>query len=159
MEEKALTAQQETKLREIAGEYRESPGALLWVLEKAREACGHLPVAALEIIADGLDIPLSKVAGTRDFYPHLSGPQCGTYVIRLCGSAPCGLNGAKATLKALEETLGIKVGETTPDGKFTLQTNDCLGICDKAPAVMVNNEIYGPVHSEEVPGFLAGFEP
>ena len=76
----------------------------------------------------------------------------------MCKSAPCHLNGTAATLKALEDALGIKVGETTPDGRFTLQPYDCLGICDRAPAVMVNDQVFGPVFSEDVPEFLARFE-
>ena len=158
MENTTLTAQQETKLREFIAEYKDVPGALLPVLEKAQEACGYLPMEALEIIADGLDIPLSKVAGTAGFYSFLSSEKCGRYVIRMCKSAPCQVNGTAATLKALEDALGIKAGETTPDGKFTLQTYDCLGLCDRAPAVMVNDEVFGPVFSEDVPEFLARFE-
>jgi NADP-reducing hydrogenase subunit HndA len=153
-----LTPQQETKLREIITEYKDVPGALLPVLEKAQEARGYLPMEALEIIANGLELPLSKVAGTAGFYSFLSSEKCGRYVIRMCKSAPCHVNGAAATLKALEDTLGIKVGETAPDGRFTLQTVDCLGLCDKAPSVMVNDEAFGPVFSEDVPEFLAGFE-
>ena len=71
MENTTLTPQQETKLREIITEYKDVPGALLPVLEKAQEACGYLPMEALEIIADGLGLPLSKVAGTAGFYPLL----------------------------------------------------------------------------------------
>lgn len=158
MENATVTAQQETKLREIMAEYKDVRGALLPMLEKAQVTCGYLPIEALEIIADGLGIPLSKVAGTAGFYSFLSSEKCGRYVIRMCKSAPCHVNGAAATLKALEDALGIKVGETTPDGKFTLQTDDCLGICDRAPAVMVNDEVFGPVFLEAVPKFLAGFE-
>jgi NADH:ubiquinone oxidoreductase subunit E len=153
-----LTAQQATKLREITAEYREVPGALLPVLEKAQEACGYVPIEALEIIADGLELPLSKVAGTAGFHSFLSSEKYGRHVIRMCKSAPCHVNGAAATLQALEDALGIKVGETTPDGRFTLQTSACFGVCDRAPAVMVNDKVFGPVFSEDVPGILASFE-
>jgi NADH:ubiquinone oxidoreductase subunit E len=154
----ALTAQQETRLRELVTECKDVPGALLQVLEKAQEACGYLPLEALALIADGLAIPLARVAGAAGFYPFFSGEKCGRYVIRMCRSAPCHVNGAAATLRALEDALRIKVGETTPDGRFTLQAYDCLGLCDRAPAVMVNDTVFGPVFSGDVKEFLTGFE-
>jgi NADH-quinone oxidoreductase subunit F len=101
-----LTAQQEAKLREIITEHRDVPGALLTVLEKAHAACGYLPIEALEIIADGLVLPLSKVAGTAGFYPFLNSEKYSRDVTRLCKSAPCHVNGAAGETRLILKNIG-----------------------------------------------------
>jgi NADH-quinone oxidoreductase subunit F len=106
MENTTLTARQETKLREIIAEYKDVPGALLPVLEKAQEARGYLPIEALEIIANGLELPLSKVAGTAGFYPSLSSEKYGRHVIRMCKSAPCHVNGAAGETRLILKNVG-----------------------------------------------------
>jgi NADH:ubiquinone oxidoreductase subunit E len=157
MEERPLTGEEENRLREILARSQGEPGALLPVLLKAQEACGALSLAALEVIAAGLALPLATVVGTADFHALRGDEHRGRYVIRVCRSGPCQVNGAGATLQALEKALGIRAGETTADARFTLEALDCLGYCDRAPAVMVNDEVYGPVPAAEVPALLARF--
>lgn len=152
------TKKQEAKLRELVGQYKNMPGALIPVLQKAQELYGYLPIEVLKVVADGLNLPLAQVAGVASFYTFFKNEKCGKYLIRMCKNAPCHVKEAATTLKALEASLGIKVGETTPDGKFTLETCDCLGICERAPAVMVNNEVFGPLLSKDVAQFLVNFE-
>ena len=106
MENRTLTPQQEAKLREIIEEYKDIPGALLPVLEKAQEACGTLPMEVLEIIADGLGLPLSKVAGTAGFYPLLNGEKTGRHIIRIGKSAPCHVNGAPEETRLILRNVG-----------------------------------------------------
>ncbi|NTV91266.1 MAG: NAD(P)H-dependent oxidoreductase subunit E [Clostridiales bacterium] len=152
-----MTQEQEAKLQEIIAEHRDIEGALLPVLQKAQELCGYVPIEVQGIIAEGLNLKLSQVAGTLSFYSLFQEEKCGRHIIRMCKSAPCHVKAAGKTLKAFEAILGIKAGETTSDGKFTLFTCECLGICDRSPAVMVDNAVFGPVPAEDVSGFLAQF--
>jgi NADP-reducing hydrogenase subunit HndA len=149
------TPGKDAKLREIIGSYKGTQGALMPVLQKAQELYGYLPIQVQKIIAEGLNLPLAQVAGTLSFYSFFTSEKCGNYIIRVCKSAPCHINGATSTLRAFEDALGIKPGETTPDGKFTLLTSECLGICDRAPAIMVNNEVFGPILTGDAANFLA----
>lgn len=142
------------KMEQILAHWRDIPGNLVPVLQEAQRLYGHLPVEVLESVAAGLDLPLSQVASVASFYSFFHGEKYGRYVIRMCKSAPCHVKDAGETLAALEKELGIPVGNTTEDGVFTLLTCECLGVCDRAPAVMVNETVYGPVRPEDVPGFL-----
>jgi NADP-reducing hydrogenase subunit HndA len=152
------TSEQAAKLQTIIAEHKDVQGALLPVLQKAQELYGYLPIEVQKIVADGLNLPLAEVAGVVSFYAFFSDEKCGEYIIRMCKSAPCHIKAAAATLRAVEDALGIKAGETTPDGKFTLLTCECLGVCDIAPAVMVNREVFGPILPKDAAKFLAQFD-
>jgi NADP-reducing hydrogenase subunit HndA len=150
--------EQATKLQTIIAEHKDVPGALLPVLQRAQELYGYLPIEVQKIVARELRLPLAEVAGVVSFYAFFTIEKCGRYILRMCKSAPCHVKEAAATLQAFRNVLSIKAGETTPDGKFTLLTCECLGICDKAPAVMVNQEVFGPILPEGAAKFLAQFE-
>jgi NADP-reducing hydrogenase subunit HndA len=152
------TPEQEAKLQKIIVEHKDVQGVLLPVLEMAQELYGYLPIEVQKRVAGGLKLPLAEVAGVVSFYDFFTDEKCGRYIIRMCKSAPCHIKAGGATFNALKDTLGIKMGETTPDGKFTLVACECLGICDKAPAVMVNQEVFGPILPEGLAKFLAQFE-
>lgn len=144
------TLEQEDKLKDEINKYKEIPGGLIPLLQKVQDIYGYLPLEVQKKIAEGLKIPLARVSGVQSFYAFFTEQKCGKYVIRCCTSAPCHLNNANKTLQAFEETLGITVGETTLDGRYTLETIGCLGICDRAPAVMINDNIFGPVYPEDI---------
>jgi NADH:ubiquinone oxidoreductase subunit E len=152
------TPEQEAKLREIIAEHKDMQGGLMPLLQKAQELYGYLPIEVQKSVAEGLNLPLAEVAGVVSFYAFFTDEQYGRYIIRMCKSAPCHVKTAAATLRAFKSALGIKAGETTPDGKFTLVTCECLGLCDRAPAVMVNKEVFGPILPEDAAKFLAQFE-
>ena len=99
----------------------------------------------------------AKIYGVTTFYAMFSNEARGTNLIRMCKSAPCHVKGAKAVLRAFEEALGVACGQTTADGKFTLETCECLGICDISPAVMINDKVFGNLTPESVPGLLANY--
>ena len=152
------TPEQAATLQTIIAEHKDVQGALLPVLQKAQELYGYLPIEVQKIVADGLNLPLAEAAGVVSFYAFFSGKKCGRHIIRMCKSAPCHVKAAAATLRAVKDILGIEVGETTADGRFTLVTCECLGVCDKAPAVMVNEEVFGPILPEGAAKFIAQFE-
>ncbi len=103
----------------------------------------YLTPTALRQAADYVGIPLSEVISTATFYSMFSLKPRGRHIIRICESPPCLLMGAESVLTALQEILGVKVGETTADGVFTLETTSCLGACGVAPAMMIDDQLYG----------------
>ena len=104
-----------------------------------------------------MNIPLSRVYGVATFYSMFSVRPRGKYIIRICERLPCHIVGAREVIQAFEEALGIRVGETTENGKSTLEYTSCLGVCGVAPAVMINDRVYGnltPAKVEEIPASL-----
>jgi len=124
---------------------------LLELLREAQNRSGYLSEKTIVKIAKSLDIPISGVYGVATFYSFLSTKPQGRNVIRVCKSLPCFLKNSQTIIKSVEEELGIKPGETTPDGKFSFQLTNCIGACDKAPAMLINND----VHVDLTPGKIS----
>ena len=124
---------------------------LLELLKEAQNRSGYLSEKTIVKIAKSLDIPISDVYGVATFYSFLSTKPQGRNVIRVCKSLPCFLKNSQTIIKSVEEELGIKPGETTPDGKFSFQLTNCIGACDKAPAMLINND----VHVDLTPGKIS----
>ena len=97
-----------------------------------------------------MKIPVSEIKGTASFYTMFSFIPRGKYIIRVCESPPCHLLGAQTIFEAIESKLSVKVGETTNDGLFTLEGTSCLGVCGVAPAIMINDEVYGNLNEEKI---------
>ncbi|MFC2017237.1 NADH-quinone oxidoreductase subunit NuoE [Chloroflexota bacterium] len=115
---------------------------LLVLLKRAQEKFGYVPGEFIAEVAQSLDIPISEVYGVATFYSFLSIKPLGRNVIRICKSLPCHLKNSQMIIKSVEDEVGIKPGETTPDGKFSFLLTNCIGACDKAPAMMINNDVY-----------------
>ncbi|MBU0479011.1 NADH-quinone oxidoreductase subunit NuoE [bacterium] len=97
-----------------------------------------------------MNMPVSEIKGTASFYTMFSFTPRGKYIIRVCESPPCHILGAQTIFEAIESKLGVKVGETTDDGLFTLEGTSCLGVCGVAPAMMINDEAYGNLNEEKI---------
>ncbi|WP_432408143.1 NAD(P)H-dependent oxidoreductase subunit E [Wukongibacter sp. M2B1] len=104
----------------------------------------------LKIISRELGISISKAFGVASFYSMLSTKKRGKYVIQICNSGPCYVKNSKKVAKIFEAILGIKMGEMTEDGLFSLEYTSCIGACDQAPAVKINEEIYGNLDKEKI---------
>lgn len=137
--------------REIAARHRGEQGALLPTLHEVQRAVKYLSPAVLAAVAEQLDLPLSKVYATATFYTLFNTRPKGQHIIRVCESAPCHVRGAERIIAELEQLLGVKVGETTSDGAFTLEAASCLGVCGVAPALMIDERVHGNLR----PGDLA----
>ena len=109
---------------------------------------------AIREIAKYLNITHSEILGVISFYTMFSTKPRGKYVIRICKSAPCHVMNADSIIENVKKTLGIEVGETTKDKLFTLELSSCLGICDIAPAMMINDEIYGNLTPDKIKKIL-----
>lgn len=101
-------------------------------------------------IAGWLDIPVADVHGTASFYTLFSAEPKGKYIVRLCDSPPCHIEGSKSIKSAIEAALGVAPGETTKDGRFTFEIVSCIGLCGVAPAIMINEEAYGNLTPKSV---------
>ena len=146
------------KLEEIINEHKAQDGALIPVLHEAQELFGYLPEEVQQKIADGLGVSLAEVYGVATFYSRFTLTPKGKYNIQLCLGTACYVKGADKILLKLEELLGIKVGETTPDGKFSIEGARCVGACGLAPVMVINEEVYGKVTPEMVKGILDKYE-
>jgi len=124
-------------------------------LEVIQETCGHIPQEAITYLRKNLDVPSIDIYGVITFYGMLTTEEQGKYVIRICDSLPCYLNKSDGVLGIIEKELGIEAGETSADRKFTLEVVPCLGLCDKAPAMMVNDRIYGNLTKQSVKKIIA----
>jgi len=115
----------------------------------------HFEEHELRDIANYLEIPESRVCGVVGFYTFFSTKPRGKYIIQICRDLPCQLNDRFDLLSSVQELLGIKIGETTKDGLFTLEHTSCLGYCDKSPVIRVNNKIHGNLSLNKLKAIIA----
>ena len=126
-------------------------GRLLTALYIAQEQEGYLTPEAFKRVAERLDMPEAEVYCTASFYTLFRTEPVGRYTIQVCRGLSCYLvDGAERLVEYLERKLGVKDGETTPDGMFTLETVQCLAACGNAPAMRVNDELYEDLTTEKV---------
>lgn len=114
----------------------------------------YLTKEDIQAVADYLGEPYAYVHGVATFYTMFSLTPRGRHIIRLCDSPPCHLMGSASVLEHLKKKLGIDVGQTTPDGTFTLEVASCLGVCGVAPAIMINDEMFGKLTPERLDSIL-----
>lgn len=153
-----LDAEKVKVLQEVINEHKGQEGALIPVLHEAQELFGYLPEKVQQMIADGLGHSLAEVYGVATFYSRFTLEPKGKYNIQICLGTACYVKGADKVLEKLESVLKIKAGETTPDGKFSIQDTRCVGACGLAPVMVINEEVYGKVTPDMVEGILAKYE-
>jgi NADH-quinone oxidoreductase subunit E len=130
---------------------------LIPILNDVNRQLGYLPSEALEEISRLLRVPKSQLFSVASFYHMLSIKKQGKHVIQFCESAPCHVVGGRQVWQALLDELKLKPGETSADGNWTLLTTSCLGVCAVGPVILVDNDIFGNVTPEQVPGILARY--
>ena len=132
--------------------------SVLMLLEEAQEKFGGVTEEFVAELSQSLNVPMSEIYGVATFYSFLSTKLLGKNVIRVCKSLPCFLKNSQMIIKSVEQETGIKPGETTPDGKFSLQLTNCIGLCDEAPAMMINDEVYGNLTPEKIAQILKTYK-
>ncbi|MBE6999156.1 MAG: NAD(P)H-dependent oxidoreductase subunit E [Ruminococcaceae bacterium] len=159
----ALTQEQKQQYTEELLAYIEElkatgeQGILMPVMQKAQGLFGHLPLDIQVLIADKLDCPVTDVYGVATFYAQFSLTPKGDYIISVCTGTACYVKGAQAVLDEVIKELGINPGETTADGKFTIQDTRCLGCCGLAPVMTINEKVYGKLVPADIKGILADY--
>jgi NADH-quinone oxidoreductase E subunit len=131
---------------------------LIQNLEQIQKALGYLPEDVKAYVAEALDIPLSKVYGVVTFYSLFSTEPIGKYKISVCLGTACYVKGSRDIMSEFEKQLNIKMGETTQDGRFTLEACRCLGACGLAPVLTVNGKVFGRLTTDDVAGIISQFE-
>ena len=131
---------------------------LLNMIKSEQTQNGYVSEEAMNHIAQDLELPLGHVYGVTTFYSFLSTEPLGRHVIRICKSVPCFLKNGAMMAAAIEKELGISPGETTSDGRFTFELTNCIGACDQAPAMLIDDEVYGDLTPEKIGEILKSFE-
>jgi len=138
------------EINEITKSYKNKPENLIQIFREIHKKQNYITSEQLKEIAKNLDIPLSKVYGAITFYTLLSPKPKGKYVLRICSSTPCHMAGSDDLLDYLKDRLEIQEGGTSSDGLFTLELTSCLGVCAVAPAIMVNDKVYGNLNIKKL---------
>jgi NADH-quinone oxidoreductase subunit E/NADP-reducing hydrogenase subunit HndA len=152
-----LKEQDYKAIREICHSFNNDPEELINVLHKAQGHFGYLPAEVQEAVAQELNIPVAKVYGVVTFYSFFTMSPKGQFPISICMGTACYVRGAEKVLDEVKKELKINVGETTPDGKFSLSCLRCVGACGLAPVVMIGDKTFGRVAPEDVKKILAEF--
>ena len=145
------------ELDTVLEEYKSRQGGLIPVLQIAQGLFGYLPENVLRRIAKGMEKPYSEVAGVVGFYSFFSTQPRGENVVRVCLGTACYVRGGKQVLEAFKKELGIDVGETTEDRKFSLEVARCFGACGLAPAIMINDDVHQRVKPARIKQILSQY--
>lgn len=146
------------QIKSICEKYGNDPGELIHILHEVQHEYGYLPEAVQRIIASCLRIPASKVYGVVTFYTYFTMTPKGKYPISVCMGTACYVRGSQKILEQLERLLDIQVGETTSDGKYSLDCLRCVGACGLAPVVMIGEKVYGRLMPVELKKIMDGLE-
>lgn len=142
------------KIREICSSFNNDPQELINVLHKCQEHFGYLPAEVQEVISNEITVPVAKVYGVVTFYSFFTMTPKGKHPVSICMGTACYVRGAEKVLDEFRKELGLQVGQTTPDGKFSLSSLRCVGACGLAPVVMVGDKTYGRVAPDDVKNIL-----
>ncbi|MBR1991293.1 MAG: NAD(P)H-dependent oxidoreductase subunit E [Bacteroidales bacterium] len=142
------------KIIAICKNFNNDPVELINVLHQTQDFLGYLPAEAQELIAEQLHIPTAKVYGVVSFYSFFTMTPKGKYPISVCLGTACYVRGAEKVLDAFKKELNLEVGQTTPDGLFSLTCLRCVGACGLAPVAMVGDKVYGRLTPDKVKGIV-----
>ncbi|MCI9063321.1 MAG: NADH-quinone oxidoreductase subunit NuoE [Clostridia bacterium] len=137
-------------LEKICEEYLPIKDNLIQMLNEVQEHYGYIPTHAQKALSEYLNIPMAEIYGVVTFYSRFTTKPKGKYNIAVCLGTACFVKGSEKILERVKEKLGIDVGETTPDGKFSIEATRCIGACGLAPVFTVNDEVHGKATVEMV---------
>ena len=145
------------KLEDILIDHKDVQGGLVPVLHETQELFGYIPEEAQKRISEFLNIPLAEIYGVTTFYSRFTLSPRGENTISVCLGTACYVKNSQGVLDRLKEELKIEAGGTTLDNKFTLEATRCLGCCGLAPVMMINDEVFGKLVPDDIPGILKKF--
>jgi NADH:ubiquinone oxidoreductase subunit E len=152
------TPEQEAKLLEVIAKYDGVPSKTMPILQEAQEIYGYLPIEVQRIIAEKTDTSLEEIYGIVTFYSQFKLNPNGEVAIAICLGTACYVKGSGDLLDEFSKQLGIKEGETSADGKYSLEATRCIGACGLAPVLTVNGEVYGRLTKADVATILAKYK-
>jgi NADH:ubiquinone oxidoreductase subunit E len=149
-DELTLKPEEKTALDEILAENKGKPGATMVVLTLTQERLGYISPPMQRYLAEQLDVPLSHLYGVLTFYSSFRMQPIGRHKVNICLGTACYVRGGPTVLEKFQQILGVKVGETTEDQRFTLEVCRCVGACSQAPVVMIDEDVIGRMKPQDV---------
>lgn len=153
-----LSEEKVSKIKEICALFGNDPGELINVLHQTQNTFGYLPAEVQEVIAHSLNVSTAHVYGVVTFYSYFTMIPKGRFPISICTGTACYVRGAEKVLDEFKKQLGISVGQTTDDGKFSLSCLRCVGACGLAPVILVGEKVYGRVAPDGVKAILDAYK-
>lgn len=144
--------------KDLIADYKDKKGGIIEAFHAIQSEYNYIPNEALVEAAHVFGVSEAQAYGVATFYSYFSVERRGKYIIRMCESAPCHVAGADQVLDALKNYLGIEVGQTTADGKFTLEVTQCVGQCQETPVITINSKPVYDVRVEQIPAILAAYK-
>ena len=142
------------KLGRVIDGYGRDPSALIQILHEAQKLFGYLPESVHRYVAGALGVPVSHVFGVSSFYALFSLQPVGRHRIQVCMGTACYVKGGAQILEELQSRLGVELGQTTPDGNFSLEAARCLGCCGLSPVLTVDGDVYAQCQVRSLPAIL-----
>ena len=149
-----MTDEKDKQFAEALESLKNVPGPVMMAMQKAQDIYGYLPLKVQLQIADYFDVPLATVYGIATFYSQFRLEQPGQIKIAVCLGTACYVKGSDKILEEIEKELGIKCGECTADGLFSIDSCRCVGACGLAPVMIIDGEVYGRLKPDDVKGIL-----
>jgi NADH-quinone oxidoreductase subunit E/NADP-reducing hydrogenase subunit HndA len=153
-----LRTEDVSKIREICASFNNDPQELINVLHSCQEHFGYLPAEIQEVISNEMSVPVAKVYGVVTFYSFFTMTPKGKHPISICMGTACYVRGAEKVLEEFKKETSLQVGQTSPDGKFSLSSLRCVGACGLAPVVLIGSKTYGRVAPDDVKNILKEYD-
>ena len=158
MSEMKLSYEAKRQVEEICEKFHNDPGELISILHETQNKLGYLPEPVQRIIAEKIGVHAQKVYGVVTFYSFFSMTPKGKIPISVCLGTACYVRGADKLLEEFKRVLNIEVGETTPDGKFSLDCLRCVGACGLAPVATIDDKVYGRLNPSDIRRIISEYE-
>ncbi len=149
-----ITEEKLIALDEVISRHKGHRGSLIQCLHEAQEVIGYLPMEVQKKVADGLDIPIADVYSVVSFYALFSVQPKGEHEISVCLGTACYVRGADSVLSEIQDEIGIKAGETSKDGKFSINVVRCMGACGLGPVISLDGQTYGRLKPDKIKPIL-----
>lgn len=146
------------QINAICDRYADERTPLMMILSDIQKEYGYIPLEVQELVSERTGVSVAEIYGVVTFYSFFSLKPKGKYVIGVCLGTACYVKGAQQVLDKFSELLGVKAGETTEDGLFTLDALRCIGACGIAPAVSINGKVYPKVSVDAIPGIIEEYK-
>lgn len=158
MENTKISCSAVAAIKEICAAHNNDAGELINILHETQNTLGYLPKEVQELVAKNLNIPISRVNGVVSFYAFFTEKPKGKHPVSICLGTACYVRGSDKVLEEVKKVLGIEVGQTTPDGVFSLDCLRCVGACGLAPVMTIGGKVYGNVDPKNVRKILESEE-
>lgn len=158
MKKNYLTEENFEKLHKVIEDHKNMQGPLMPILHEAQHIFGAIPMEVQKKISEELHIPLAEIYGVVTFYSQFTLEPKGDYLISVCLGTACYVRGAQQLIEKISEMTKVSVGKTSPDGKFSLEATRCIGACGLAPVLTVNEDVYGRLTLEDIPGIIQKYQ-